>query len=459
MCASTPSAAGRPGRLRITHTCATNGVREYVVAPDDELHSIRTCHPAHSTSSSVAAKLDGMVAATAAYFLPKGFPSSVGPDYVPYASWCALAGASSSAGGVLATQSLLLAVGVGTANALPLAASLNWVLKDGIGQLAAVVSAAVISDRLDADPKRWRAIAGLAEAGARCLNASTPFAPWAFLPIASLANLGYSVACLAASATKADFHRSLTRRQNLGDVTGKAGSQAIAASLVGTAVGLATSAALVTTPTHAMAGCILFSAGQLFALERSMQNLALPTLTPPVGTSLVNAFLERRPLPSPAELAASQRHLSEPSVLYRGGYHASSLSDGMPARIRFGSASIEELAPDALSLDAVRDACDGSRHLLSVDRASAEVRVLMLDGANGDDVLLALLHAGLMRPHVLGAEGSHTDSSRLTRARLGEARELAPDLSMALEAAGWDLSSALKLEESPSRVSFTSAEA
>jgi hypothetical protein len=197
--------------------------------------------------------------------LPRGFPASVGVDYVRYSTWSAVAGVCSSAGGVLATQSLLCAIGVGQDTALPLAASLNWVLKDGIGQLAAVVSAAIISDRFDADPKRWRGVAAVAEAGARCLNASTPFAPWAFLPIASAANLGYSVACLAAAATKADFHRSLTRRQNLGDLTGKAGSQAITASLIGTAVGLSVSAALVSTPYHALLGCVTFSAAQVCA--------------------------------------------------------------------------------------------------------------------------------------------------------------------------------------------------
>jgi hypothetical protein len=41
---------------------------------------------------------------------------------------------------VLATQSLFHAVGLG-AGALPLAAGVNWVLKDGLGQLGGVVFA------------------------------------------------------------------------------------------------------------------------------------------------------------------------------------------------------------------------------------------------------------------------------------------------------------------------------
>ena len=221
-CASTSAAASSAARrrgeataaiLRITHRLSDKDVRDYIVTTEDRV--VRD-NPVVQSEPLARVTPDRVLAAAGAYLLPKGFPASVGADYIPYSTWCAVAGACSSAGGVLATQSLLCAVGVGKSAALPLAASLNWVLKDGIGQLAAVVSAAVISDRFDSDPKRWRAIAALSEAGARCLNASTPFAPWAFLPIASAANLGYSVACLATSATRADFHRSLTRRQNLG---------------------------------------------------------------------------------------------------------------------------------------------------------------------------------------------------------------------------------------------------
>lgn len=65
---------------------------------------------------------------------------------------------------------------------------------------------------------------------------------------ASVANVGKNVGFLAASASKAVFHSTLSsqsnsasaaRSSNLGDVTAKAGSQAIAASLLGTALGIA----------------------------------------------------------------------------------------------------------------------------------------------------------------------------------------------------------------------------
>ena len=61
---------------------------------------------------------------------------------------------------VLATQSMLMAIGLGASSALPAAATLNWIIKDGFGQLGGVLFASFIGNRFDADPKRWKMIAG-----------------------------------------------------------------------------------------------------------------------------------------------------------------------------------------------------------------------------------------------------------------------------------------------------------
>lgn len=68
------------------------------------------------------------------YFLPKGYPESVGNGYFNYVSGQSLNLFLSSAGSVLSMQSLLYAIGLG-AGSIPLAATLNWIIKDGMGQL------------------------------------------------------------------------------------------------------------------------------------------------------------------------------------------------------------------------------------------------------------------------------------------------------------------------------------
>jgi hypothetical protein len=88
-----------------------------------------TLHPPSSTSTSA---LQGFLKRAIAYLLPSGYPLTVDQSYAGYATWSSLAMMFSSVGGVLATQSLLYAVGVGSGS-IPLAAAMNWVLKDGLG--------------------------------------------------------------------------------------------------------------------------------------------------------------------------------------------------------------------------------------------------------------------------------------------------------------------------------------
>ncbi len=166
-------------------------------------------------------------------FLPKGYPNSVRDGYVRYAAGTGLGTMLSSAGGVLSLQSLLVAIGMG-AGAIPLAATLNWIIKDGLGQLGGVLFASAVNNKFDAEPKRWRFIASTALEFSSFLELLTPLAPQYFLPIAAVANIGKNVSCLAASASRAAIHQSFAVSENLADVTAKAGSQTILCSTMGT---------------------------------------------------------------------------------------------------------------------------------------------------------------------------------------------------------------------------------
>lgn len=242
------------------------------------------------------------------HFLPAKYPKSVCSSYSSYATYCFLGSIAGSAGMVLSTQALLVAVGVGTQSAAPMAAALNWVMKDGVGQLGGVLFASQLGSggmdmeywrikfrrkqqssppkkirrggnfqqgTADSNPKRWRMVAALALDLSTLLEICTPMmGPEWFLPCASVANIGKNVGFLAASASRAAIHQSLsmggsttpaaasvvddtsvvhslpadppkkmvasaaTSSSNLGDVTAKAGSQSIMASLLGTALGI-----------------------------------------------------------------------------------------------------------------------------------------------------------------------------------------------------------------------------
>ncbi|KAG0330480.1 hypothetical protein BGZ99_003051 [Dissophora globulifera] len=172
-----------------------------------------------------------------AVFLPKGYPETVTPNYWQFAKWQFLHNVTGSVSAVISTQSLLFAMGLG-AGSIPMAAALNWIIKDGLGQLGGVVYASFVSDKFDSEPKRYRFQATVAMQGANILELLTPLWPGYFLIIASISNIGKNMAWLASSATRAQMNKTFALRDNLGDITGKSGSQATAAGLVGTGLGV-----------------------------------------------------------------------------------------------------------------------------------------------------------------------------------------------------------------------------
>eukprot|EP01138_Halocafeteria_seosinensis_P010205 gb/GECG01010422.1/.p1 GENE.gb/GECG01010422.1/~~gb/GECG01010422.1/.p1 ORF type:complete len:251 (+),score=28.15 gb/GECG01010422.1/:1-753(+) len=159
-----------------------------------------------SRSRSMLDMLQRLREKTLQYFLPEGYPTSVDASYAPYVAWHALAMCLSTTMGVLSMQAMFHSVGMG-AGSLPVAAVVNWVLKDGIGQLGGVIFASSINTNFDTDPKRWRFVSALVMDGSCLLEACTCLNPALFLPIASIANIGKNVGWLSASATKAGIHQ------------------------------------------------------------------------------------------------------------------------------------------------------------------------------------------------------------------------------------------------------------
>jgi hypothetical protein len=169
---------------------------------------------------------------------------------------------------VLSTQTLLLAVGVvgsgsGSAGvaagvggpeaaaavvAAPImAGALNWVLKDGVGQLGGVIFASKMGQtrRFDSNPKMWRMVAALALDTANLMEIMAPtVSSGMVLPLACASNVLKNIGFLTASASRAALNQSFSVAGNLGDVTAKFASQSMAAGFLGTAIGVAISALL-----------------------------------------------------------------------------------------------------------------------------------------------------------------------------------------------------------------------
>ncbi|RHY38544.1 hypothetical protein DYB30_012489 [Aphanomyces astaci] len=200
-------------------------------------------------------------------FLPRDHATSTTPDYLPYVKYQFIASVAGTTCGVLSMQSLLFAIGL-QSGAIPMAAALNWVIKDGLGQFGGVLFASL----------RWRMVSAFAMDAATLLEILTPLWPAYFLPLAATANIAKNISWLSSSATRAGFHYSFAQKENLADITAKAGSQSIASSIVGTAVGIAISPWLGTDTFDVALAFGLLSAVHLCSIYKSLAVVALPTL-------------------------------------------------------------------------------------------------------------------------------------------------------------------------------------
>lgn len=367
----------------------------------------------------------------AALPLPRGFPHSVHAGYTRFAAGHALAMAASCAAGVLATQAMFMAMGIGPAAAGAAAAAVNWVLKDGLGQAGGVVAASMINTRLDVNPARWRMLSGVLMDAACVVEALSPLAPGAFLLLAGTANMAKNVAWLVSSGARAGMHAALAKAGNLADITAKAGSQTLMASVVGTAAGAGLATAVAGSTAYTAGAVVCLAVVHQVLLYHAVQAVPMRTLNFP-RLHLAWQPSAGEPARTPEEVQARVEQLGVLALL----------------QDTTGPANIE-LAPPMQSL-----AADSLRSALQAHTSSpmrAQHGCIMVPQACGGGLRIALLplegadHAAIVRSALCALQVLHGQPAqqRSTAAVLQAlyavpAEELASGVA-SLIAAGWDV--------------------
>lgn len=323
------------------------------------------------------------------HFLPANYPISVHDGYSTFASYCFVASVAGSAGMVLSTQTLLLAVGVvGSAGqASILAGAINWVIKDGIGQLGGVLFASRMSQsqRFDASPKRWRMVAALSLDAATLMEIASPFvSPVWVLPLASVANIGKNIGFLTASASRAALHQSLALKQNLADVTAKSGSQSIAAGLIGTTLGIGLSPILGDV-THFAMGFVVLSSIHLRCNYLSLKAIPLIRVDRHRLHLILKHYVITNKVLTPAQVA--QQEVFLPGMT----------PDDTHLWLTIGSSmtTVCPKGPDELTL--LQQAMIGEKYL--VNMVQGIVHVVYYHDASGYDLVKGMLHAHMLYYH------------------------------------------------------------
>lgn len=210
-------------------------------------------------------------------FLPSGYPASVGPHYLQYSLWQAATNVATTANGVLASTFLLYAVGLG-AGAIPTAGAMNWVLKDGLGQLGTLLFGKAIAHNFDIHSKSWYFLSFVLLSTATGMEIATILVPNAFLVLGSCANMVKGLSWMAGGSTRSVFNLSFVRDNNIADITAKNTSQYIFASLFGTALGVSICAYIGQSAPLALACFSLLTGAALYSAFRTVQAIPLPTL-------------------------------------------------------------------------------------------------------------------------------------------------------------------------------------
>lgn len=335
------------------------------------------------------------------YFLPRSYPSSVARGYDKFAIGQFVSTTLGTTCGVLSMQSMLFAIGAGSGS-MPLAATLNWIIKDGLGQFGGIVFASFVNNQFDADPKRWRMISGISMDSASFLELLTPLAPAYFLPIAAVANVGKNISFLSASASRAAIHKSFAIHENLADITAKTGSQCIVGSLLGTSLGLSIAASVGQDYASVLTAFTACSAMSLAATYYSLNGVTLTTLSLARLDCIVDDYVRR---------GAGARVLTPEDVREREVYLGNS-TNLMALNI---GADIDEVTRSEGELSQMLDLFSQEEYLLGArtDDASKEaaVHLLFKENVSTTGMLKGLFNAYILRA-ALTQKGFSSQNSR-----------------------------------------------
>ncbi|CAN4076102.1 unnamed protein product [Withania somnifera] len=204
---------------------------------------------------------------TTELLLPEGFPESVTTDYL----------------------ALLYAVGLGK-GAIPTAAAVNSVLKDGIGYLSKILLSNY-GRHFDVNPKSWRLFADLLENAACGLEILTPAFPHLFVPIGAIAGAGRSAASLIQAATRSCFCAGFAAQRNFAEVIAKGEAQGMVSKAIGIVLGIALANCTRSSTSLALAYFAVVTWIHMFCNLKSYQSIQLRTLNPYRASLMFSEYL------------------------------------------------------------------------------------------------------------------------------------------------------------------------
>lgn len=206
---------------------------------------------------------------------------------------------------------MLTSLGVGAAQAAAGAVAIQWVLKDGFGEVGKLIFTRVFAKSFDTRPKTWKFVGEMLANIGSFFMIMTAFAPAQyFLVLASVGNTARSISYLLWGATHAHFSKYFALAHNMGDVVAKSDSQLTVTHLLG----LGTGVGLISFSSHPVFLLSVFAAIvplHIVAALRGIHAVQFEVLNQSKAQLLMDEYLVHGTVPSPEKLRHRERFFGE----------------------------------------------------------------------------------------------------------------------------------------------------
>ncbi|KAF0701610.1 Aste57867_7958 [Aphanomyces stellatus] len=312
-------------------------------------------------------------------FLPFGYPDSVSHEYLTFQLWDTCQAMCSYLRGVLATQSVLESVGVGKDTVTPLAAAIQWVMRDGSGMLGGLFFAYLVGPKFDANVKFWRLYADVINDFGLTLDMLAPFFPLYVTEILCISSVCKAMCGVAAGATRSSLTAHFAKHDNMADIAAKEGSQETFVNMCGLLCGMYFANAVNHSRHSVWLAFVCLTAFHVVAnykatLSNAVTALCIPTL------NLQRAFLAIQRFRLGAKQSMSVVSINKAEVIW-GSKLSIAMGHKLPSELPLGSL-----------LALYRD----EQYLLHRNPSSGVVHIYLSLHAQPMDELRAFYHATIL---------------------------------------------------------------
>ncbi|OQV22075.1 RUS1 family protein C16orf58-like protein [Hypsibius exemplaris] len=357
-------------------------------------------------------------------FFPEGYPDTVSKDYLGYQIFDTIQAFCSSVNGTIATQSIMQGLGVGEEATTALAATMTWVLKDGVGMIGRIVFAWAQGSDLDCDLKRWRLRADILNDVAMFLDVCSPSFGHYFVYIVCLSALLKAVVGIAGVGTRPAIIQHQARRNNIGDVAAKDSSQETLVNLAALMTSLFLMPLLNRSPWYSWTAFFLLAFIHIFANYCAVRALSMETFNQSRFHLAVNNFF-------------SSGYTFVPSVGTVNSREPVIFSLFRPWKLEIGSRIPKQhLTGD--EYQALRSLYDKEVYSLYVNDLGGKIYIFLSQTATQEDVMRAAFEGELVA-YRLGARKGYPQLDLMRQARL-DLDDLFARFQKLAQAEGWDFS-------------------